>query len=181
MPKYFLICFVLCIGLIGGCDQQSTSDSSFEVDERPLVEKIKSTESNLEVPPGATTAERLLYTMQVDQTFKSMMLLMNNQMLEIVKVSKPDVSINTVQHYQEIGADEVENMLPEIIAEMSTIYENHFTEDEMEVMINFYEGDVGQKFVSRQNLLMADGAELGQSIGTRLQARIQARIAKEEK
>lgn len=69
----------------------------------------------------------------------------------------------------------------EIINKIVPIYSKHFSEKEIDDLINFYTTSTGRKIVSEMPSIMKESMEIGEAWGTDLGKRIQEEMEKEFK
>ncbi len=98
---------------------------------------------------------------------------------EILKESNPDMDPRAYDIIEEVittTIDEeivVNNTLAKI---MYPIYSKHFTVDELKQMVALYDTDFGKKMISVMPMVTQEGMQAGQIIGQSLGPKIQARI-----
>lgn len=66
----------------------------------------------------------------------------------------------------------------EIIKLIVPVYEKHYTEDEIDQLILFYQSPIGKKMVEKMPLVMQESMEIGQNWGMEIGTRIMAKIQK---
>lgn len=80
-----------------------------------------------------------------------------------------------------MNARRLEENMPSLMDEMVGIYDRHFTHADIEGFTEFYETDLGRKFIDAQPQInresMAVGQQWGQSLGPAVQQRVQERLA----
>lgn len=175
---------LLIMGLLApvfllACKGETTTEKLTEVAPEVTAEKIKNVEAKVVIPEGATAAETLLYATGSDATFKSMMILSVDQMTTAFAQTGAEVDKAYMDRFVKIGYEEVDDMMPEIISSLGKTYENHFTDEEMLEMAAFFQSGPGKKFIEKQQVLMSESVSVGEGIGQKLVARIQARLNEE--
>ena len=66
-----------------------------------------------------------------------------------------------------------------MIDEVATVYARNFTADEMQQLIAFYRGPVGQKFLEKMPGIMQESMVVGQKFGQSVAAELRSRMIEE--
>ena len=64
----------------------------------------------------------------------------------------------------------------EYLDQMIPIYASHFSDEEVQEMINFYRSPVGRKLVQEQPMMMHESTKIGQKWGYQISQRISQRL-----
>jgi len=175
--KNRLLTMALITGLaFTGCKSEAPKTYS-ELDDRPAIERISEIKSELSTPEGATTAETLMYVLEVDASMKSMMALMGEQMVGVAQSSNPDLDENELKLSMQYAEEVMDELLPELIKEMSVVYENNFTEAELQEIIEFYSSGAGKKFVKNQTLLMQEGMGVAEKFVPKIEQKLMEKLS----
>ncbi len=165
--------------MVMACKADTKPQKLTEIATAETAAKIKDIEANLVVPEGATAAETLLYATGADSTFKSMMVLSVDQMTSTFAQTGTNVDKAQLDQFVNIGYEEVDVMMPEIISDLGAVYEKHFSDEEMLEMAAFFQSGAGKKFIDKQQIIMSESVVVGEGIGQKLVERIQARLNEE--
>lgn len=127
--------------------------------------------------------ERLLELTQAQIIAQQMSEAMVTQLTNVVRSSNPDIPQNVLDALPGAVNSVIEENMPSLMDEMVGIYDRHFTHADIEGFIEFYETDLGRKFIDAQPQInresMAVGQQWGQSLGPAVQQRVQERLAEE--
>ena len=107
----------------------------------------------------------------------------SNQFIDNLSRQNPNLSPTAIAAIKsEISRVFVENM-PKLTSEMVQVYAEHFTQKDIEGLINFYETPLGKKAVHEMPQIMQESFALGRSWGQQilpeLRTRLKARLEKE--
>jgi len=160
----------------------SKTENKLETDDRPVNEKILEIKnSEIDTPDNASSAETLLYLMRVDRAMKGMVLITQESILDSPEVLRKGIDLNHVKRGQEIVIEVFDAEMPKLIKDMALLYEDIYSDEELQVMIDFYKTDVGQKFIEKTPDIMAASIPLGQEFQKRLDAQVSKRLRAEIK
>lgn len=173
--RSLILGLIVSMGLLA-CKGESPKVKISEVATQDTIEKIKNIEAKVDIPDGATAAETLLYATGADASFKSMMVLSVDQMVNSYAQSGENISQAELDKLVKIGNEEVDIMMPEIISDLGKVYENHFTDEEMLNMAAFFQSGAGLKFIEKQQAITGEAITVGEGIGQKLVQRIQERL-----
>ena len=107
----------------------------------------------------------------------------SNQLIDAMSRQNPNIPPKAVAAIkEEVNRLYVENM-PALMTQLVQVYEKHFTQQEVEGLIAFYETPLGKKAVREMPKIMNEsfrlGQEWGRSLVPELRARLNARLKKE--
>lgn len=127
--------------------------------------------------------ERLLAMTQAQAIAQQMSQAMVAQMTGMVRASNPDVPSRVLDVLSEAIDAVIEENMASLMTQMTTVYDDNFTHDDILALLEFYSSDIGRKFVAAQPAIarqsMAIGQTWGQSLGPQIQQRIQQRLQQE--
>ncbi|MEO1137597.1 MAG: DUF2059 domain-containing protein [Pseudomonadota bacterium] len=83
----------------------------------------------------------------------------------------PDARL-TFDLYAQIARESVADMIPEFTIQIASIYERHFTIEEMDAIIEFYKSPVGEKLVTKLPELTSESIIIGTEFGEKLTKRL---------
>lgn len=174
---------LLILGFIvlTGCKAEQPKSDYSDLDKRPAIERLADIKSNLSVPENATTAETLLYVMEVDISMKATLAIVGEQMVDIALASNPKTEENELKLAFQYTEEIMDEILPEIIVDIAKIYDSYFTEAELQDVIEFYSSDTGKKFVKNQSNLMQDSMRVSEKIVPIIQEKITEKMASRNK
>jgi len=100
------------------------------------------------------------------------------QMLGLIRTANPSISQELIDQAVKDSQDEIKKAIPEFVEPMITVYDEHFTGDEIKQILAFYRSPIGQKLIAKQPELvqqgMVAGRAWGKMVGERLVARLRA-------
>jgi hypothetical protein len=78
--------------------------------------------------------------------------------------------------FTRLGTEEFKKSLTELVEPIIAIFDKNFTDDEVKQLIVFYKTPIGQKVVTQMPVVMQQSAQLGQTWGAQVGARVAERI-----
>ncbi len=98
------------------------------------------------------------------------------RILTLALQSETDLSDEKKSKIADVTKQEFDAAIPEFIEVNAQAYARHFTEDELQVAIDFYETPAGQKFQKLLPLIFQETLALGQELGIVVQERAFKRL-----
>jgi hypothetical protein len=129
-------------------------------------------------PDAVAAAKELMTTMKSVDQFKAIMPSLMNALKPAIVQNRPEVA----RDFDLMAPKLVESMaarFDELIDGIAAIYARNFTAAELNEIIAFYRGPVGQKFVQKQGGILQDSLAAGQKWGQALGAELQRRMTDE--
>lgn len=76
----------------------------------------------------------------------------------------------------EVTLETIESNLDSMYAELIPLYAKYYSEEDLDIIIAFYETPTGQKLIQTQSSLLQESMQIGESWGRRMKAEIQRKI-----
>jgi uncharacterized protein len=127
---------------------------------------------------AAAAARELVVTMRAADQLKTMLPLMMQQLKPAIVQNRPQVE----KDYDAIMQPLVQGMLSrsdELINAIADLYARNFTAAELQQVIAFYKGPVGQKFLERMPVITQESMAVGQRWGQQIAGEMRGRIIEE--
>jgi hypothetical protein len=102
--------------------------------------------------------------------------LMMPQVIGNLKKINANIPRSAWDDFARIGTEEFKKSLSELEEPIVAIFDKNFTDDEIKQLIAFYKTPLGQKVVTQMPVVMQQSAQLGQTWGAQVGARVAERI-----
>ena len=116
-------------------------------------------------------AARLIEKTGVLQQAEAMLPLIMGPFVEALKAAHPGQAQDIDDLVQNLILPDMRAALPEFVKSFSVIYAQHFTEQELKAIIQFYDSPVGKKMIAKQPEMMQQGQALGAAWGREIAMR----------
>lgn len=173
MRGRFLVLLVLLAVTAPAFAQQSVAEAAAQA-------KAK-TEA---LPPDAATQEQVMTLLDLLQVRKTVTLMMDGMRQAMKQGAEqsfrervPDPTPKQLEALHGMIDDAMGDMpMDELLQAMVPIYRRHLTKSDIEEMIRFYGGPVGQKLLREQPQMMQEGMQAGMAIQQKRMDRIMAKV-----
>ncbi|GLB47712.1 DUF2059 domain-containing protein [Neptunitalea lumnitzerae] len=154
MKKVFLLLFII-VTLQGVCAQNEESAVAYEAKVHELL-KVGGTEAVFKA------SIENIFAMYEQQNSG------NDSVLKLLEAVKDDLR---------------NQPLEDLVAMLTPVYKKHFTMEDLDQLIAFYNSDIGKKLVEKTPMIMQESSQIGQLWGRKLATEIADKIkaATEEK
>jgi hypothetical protein len=106
--------------------------------------------------------------------------------IKLVKAQHPNLDDNTLKTFETTYVEEINNGLNDgadgYLKFVATVYARHFTVEELTTMTQFYQSDVGKKYIATIPVVMnemgAEGIQWGQAVAAQALERTMDRLKK---
>jgi hypothetical protein len=161
VSKLFVLLLLSAV-LVSSCEKNQKIDYIAP----DVAEKLTEigNQEKLSTPQTASTSVQLMYELKIDQAMKSMMALVQPEMIKVAMTVDVDFDHELATFYQGITSEELDKLMPELIEDFALLYEKYFTEEELQTWLKFSQSTVGQKMVSTRTAIMADSVSIGQKL-----------------
>lgn len=136
------------------------------------------------LPPDAATQEQVMTLLELLQVRKTVTLMMDGMRQAMKQGAEqsfrervPDPTPKQLEALHGMIDDAMGDMpMDELLQAMVPIYRRHLTKSDIEEMIRFYGGPVGQKLLREQPQMMQEGMQAGMAIQQKRMDRIMAKV-----
>jgi hypothetical protein len=108
-------------------------------------------------------AREIFRVMQADRIMDQMVEAAFGQMGAMMQQQHPDLPQGALAIVREEISATLRQSLPELVEQMAQVYEDVFTEEELDAMLDFYRGPAGQSLLNKMPQVMARSMQFSQS------------------
>ena len=154
--RVLLVCLTLVVG------QFFVLSSSLDADEQ--------VGANAQGVSGEVSdvALQLMKKMGADAQFEAIVPLMFESQMKVIKAARPDVSQQALDRFRDVFVEEFTDSMDELLVGVASVYTKHFTVEEMQEIISFYDTPVGQKMINKMPQMMQESMQVGGAIGAKV-------------
>ncbi len=113
-------------------------------------------------------ARRLVDVSQGEMMTKQILEAITPQIMNLAVRSNPDLSPAQKDKVIDVVSEEFDAAVPDFLESSAQTYAKHFSEDELDDAIAFYESPTGQRFQELLPTIMQESMANGQAIGIRV-------------
>jgi uncharacterized protein len=107
------------------------------------------------------TVKKMLHATGTEATFAIAI----KQIVGMYKQQKTNVPPDV---WEEMEKQFAKTSVDELVEMLAPVYHNHFTEDDLKKMLEFYDTPVGKKYAEKTPLIMQESMQVGQQWGMKL-------------
>lgn len=136
------------------------------------------------LPPDAATQDQVMMLLDLLQVRKTMALMMDGMKQAMKQAAEqsfreqvPDPTPKQLEALHGMIDDAMGDMpIDELLQAMVPVYRRHLTKSDIEEMIRFFGGPVGQKLLREQPQMMQEGMQVGMAIQQKRMEQIKAKV-----
>lgn len=129
----------------------------------------------------AGLARDLIAAIRVDQQVGRITELVALQTMQFMQQSRPNMPAEEAKAYGEAYASALRSRIGDLVTEITKVYAQEYSAEELKQIIAFYRSPVGQKYLDKAPALSQRAAALGQTWQQQVEQAAQSEAAQEMK
>jgi uncharacterized protein len=130
-------------------------------------------------PAGLTKARELMEASGVEESFRQLFPIIVRQLGDLLQKANPDRGDEVNEIMETKMTPKVLDRSGELIELVAHVYAEHFTVDELDQLVEFYESPIGRKLVGEQTEVMKESMAIGRRWGTAVGEEVMQELAPE--
>lgn len=114
---------------------------------------------------ASALAREVIELAGADQTMTQSIVMQEDMLKSMIRQQKPEMSPEDADRFWALFTEELQQVVPKMLNEIALLYDEHFTQQDLQNMADFYRTPTGSKLMALQSGFMADAGQISERFG----------------